>query len=192
MSHNALISNDISPSFKNKFFDMTTYSSLLSLPSGDLVSLVVFSYLMQLDQPLCLVTDSPEQLSTMDVVEKRITVSSDGRVNGKSEDVIFSAILTIDVIKMREHARIYMDKNPESNLEDAAVFGMDSFIVQVVPQFWQASQLFNKNISDNTMVAMAESAIEYAKECDFDAMDMYENLLVPFIAQCEQEKKMVN
>lgn len=181
------------PTFTNKVFDMESYKSLAVLPSKELLATILFSYVMQSDNPLNLFGTDHRFLNDNETIDIQIGVTSSGEILKRTTHLsLFDIELKLNIELLHSAVEHMLEHNPGATKEQIGTYSLDSFLLQITPQIWDESQRFAFNLTESQRDDWCVKAIHYSALCGFSPIDIYEKLLVPMVSMMKNKKKGLN
>lgn len=164
---------------------------LEQLPEKELLALMMFSYMMQLDNPLKIFGNDPTFFNGSKNIRKTLHIDKDGNIsNIKVDLIIFSFELVIDVELLHDSVKQMLEHNPWVTEEQIGVYCLDAFLLQVTPQWWEQSQNFNTQLPSSCKDQWLQHLKCYSKKCGHSAEVIYEKLFLPMLSLLYSKKKL--
>lgn len=180
---------EFSPTFNKKAFDLKSYQELEVLAQQELLATLIFSYLMQLENPVRLFGNDASFLTKGQDVSSTLYVNSEGVVGERNnKDSIFSITIDLNTHLLNASVANVMKTNPDADDDDISTYCMDAFLIQVAPQIWNKSQFLIKKLKIEEKHSWLIKATHYAAACGFTPYSMYADLLLPLIGMIYKTK----
>ena len=163
---------------------------LEQLPEKELLALMMFSYMMQMDNPLTIVGSDAESFNDYRKIKKTLYIDKEGTISKtKVDSIIFSFELVIDVELLHTSVKHMLEHNPLATDEQIGVYSVDAFLLQITPQWWEQSQNFNGKLSSNCKGKWLTLLRCYSKDCGYSAETIYEKLFLPILSLLYKKRK---
>lgn len=164
---------------------------LEQLPEKELLALMMFSYMMQMDNPLTIVGSDTESFNDYRKIKKTLYIGKGGIIsNTKVDLIIFSFELVIDVELLHASVQDMLEQNPLATEEQIGLYSFDAFLLQITPQWWEQSQNFNGKLSSNCKGKWLKLLRCYSKDCGYSAENIYEKLFLPMLSLLYKKRKL--
>jgi hypothetical protein len=155
---------------------------LEKLPEKELLALMMFSYMLQLDNPLTLFGAGSDAFNVSDKIKRFFYIENNGNINiDKTDRSIFTFELTLNVIILHASIANILVNEPSATEEDIGIYSLDGFLVQIAPQWWEQSQFFSNQLTKKHKESWLENIHSYSKNCGFSAEVIYEQLFMPLL-----------
>ncbi len=159
------------------------------LPNTELLALMGFSYMMQLDNPMHIFGSSPDILDNNYEIKKKVYVNENGKIKAiPSEYDVFSFELVINVDLLHASVEHMLEHNPNATESQIGIYSLDAFLLQITPQWWEQSQKFICKINVNKKEEWFNQIRLYCEQCGYTAEDIYEKIFLPLISLIYRKK----
>ena len=177
------------PSFNEKAFDLKSYEEMALLPQQELLATLLFTFLMQMDNPVSLFGSAPTFLMKGEDLSTTLYVDQDGVVSDSQiRDSIFNITLSINTHLLNASVANVMKENKDANEDDVGTYCIDAFLLQIAPQIWEKSQLLLTKLTEEENHSWLVKTTHYAASSGFTPYSMYADLLVPLIGMIYKTK----